>query len=148
MASRDYSATPLPTKLGIKDDSSVGIFDAPEGFAGRLGVEPKRRGQLDVILFFATRKGELIRQFTPLARRLTPAGGLWIAWPKKVAKADTDLDFEVVQEIGLRAGLVDVKSASIDETWQALRFVVRRADREHLAGTNVLGAGHCSSARR
>lgn len=147
MASRDYSATPLPTKLGIKDDSSVGIFDAPEGFAGRLGVEPKRRGQLDVILFFATRKGELIRQFTPLARRLTPAGGLWIAWPKKVAKADTDLDFEVVQEIGLRAGLVDVKSASIEETWQALRFVVRRADREHLAGTNVLGAGHCSSAR-
>ena len=129
MAEKDYSKTPLPTKLGIKDDSSVGIFDAPEGFAARLGVEPKRRGQLDVILFFATRKGELIRQFTPLARRLTPAGGLWIVWPKKGAKTDTDLDFETVQGVGLRAGLVDVKSASIDDTWQALRFVVRRADR-------------------
>ncbi|MEX2465248.1 MAG: hypothetical protein WD428_05150 [Gaiellaceae bacterium] len=129
MPERDYSATPLPKKLGIKEDSSVGIFDAPEGFAGRLGVEPKRRGQLDVILFFATRKGELIRQFTPLARRLTPAGGLWIAWPKKAAKTDTDLVFETVQGVGLRAGLVDNKSASIDDTWQALRFVVRRADR-------------------
>lgn len=129
MPARDYSATPLPKKLGIKEGSNVGIFDAPEGFAGRLGVEPKCRGQLDVILFFATRKGELIRQFTPLARQLTPAGGLWIAWPKKAAKTDTDLDFETVQGVGLRAGLVDVKSASIDDTWQALRFVVRRADR-------------------
>jgi hypothetical protein len=129
VAKTDYSTTPLPQKLGIKDDSRVGVFDAPEGFAGRLGVEPKRRGQLDVILFFATRKGELIRQFTPLARRLTPAGGLWIAWPKKAAKTDTDLDFETVQGVGLRAGLVDNKSASIDDTWQALRFVVRRADR-------------------
>jgi hypothetical protein len=129
VAERDYSTTPLPQKLGIKDDSRVGIFDAPEGFAERLGLEPKRRGELDVILFFAIRKGELIRQFTPLARRLTPAGGLWIAWPKKVAKTDTDLDFETVQGVGLRAGLVDNKSASIDDTWQALRFVVRRADR-------------------
>jgi hypothetical protein len=129
VGNRDYSSTPLPQKLGIKEDSSVGIFDAPEGFAGRLGVEPKRRGRFDVILFFATRKGELIRQFTPLARRLTPAGGLWIVWPKKAAKVDTDLDFETVQGVGLRAGLVDNKSASIDDTWQALRFVVRRADR-------------------
>lgn len=129
MAKTDYSTTPLPKKLGIKDDSRVGIFDAPEGFAKRLAVEPKRRGELDVILFFANRKGELIRQFTPLARRLTPAGGLWIAWPKKAAKTDTDLDFETVQGVGLRAGLVDNKSASIDDTWQALRFVVRRADR-------------------
>ena len=129
MGERDYSSTPLPQKLGIKEDSRVGIFDAPEGFAGLLGVEPKRRGRLDVILLFATRKGELIRQFTPLARRLTPAGGLWIAWPKKAAKMDTDLDFETVQGVGLRAGLVDNKSATIDGTWQALRFVVRRADR-------------------
>jgi hypothetical protein len=126
---RDYSSTPLPQKLGIKEDSRVALVDAPEGLADRLGVKPGRRGQLDVILFFATRKGELIRQFTSLARRLTPAGGLWIAWPKKAAKVETDLDFETVQGIGLRAGLVDNKSASIDDTWQALRFVIRRADR-------------------
>jgi hypothetical protein len=58
-----------------------------------------------------------------------PADGLWVAWPKKAAKLDTDLDFDAVQEIGLTNGLVDNKSASIDETWQALRFVYRKTDR-------------------
>ena len=52
-----------------------------------------------------------------------------MAWPKKAARLETDLDFAAVQRIGLEHGLVDNKSASIDETWQALRFVYRRADR-------------------
>ena len=60
---------------------------------------------------------------------LGPADGLWVAWPKKAAKLDTDLDFAAVQEVGLDNGLVDNKSASLDETWQALRFVRRLADR-------------------
>jgi hypothetical protein len=55
--------------------------------------------------------------------------GLWIAWPKKTAKVAGDLDFETVQEIGLTHGLVDNKSCSIDESWQALRFVYRIEDR-------------------
>jgi hypothetical protein len=78
---------------------------------------------------FATRQGELIRHFPVLARRLEPDGGLWVAWPKKSAKVETDLSFEAVQKVGLDAGLVDNKSCSIDETWQALRFVYRLADR-------------------
>ena len=127
---KDYSATPLPRKLGIREDSRVAIVgEAPDGLAAALGVDPVRRGTLDVALLFATRKGELTRAFTPLARRLEPAGGLWVAWPKKVAQVESDLDFEAVQAVGLRAGLVDNKSCSIDETWQALRFVVRREDR-------------------
>jgi hypothetical protein len=125
----DYSATPLPRKLGIGDDSRVALVDAPEGFADRLGIEPRRRGALDVIVLFATRKGELTRSFAALARRLTPAGGLWVAWPKKSSGVDTDLSFQVVQDVGLRAGLVDNKSCSIDETWSAARFVVRLEDR-------------------
>ena len=60
---------------------------------------------------------------------LAPADGLWIAWPKKKAKIETDLDFGAVQSIGLAAGLVDNKSCSIDDDWQALRFVYRLADR-------------------
>jgi hypothetical protein len=127
---RDFSATPLPSKLGIKDDSRVALIEAPEGLQGRLGVVASRRGPLDVIVFFVTRKGELTRRFSSLAKRLTPAGGLWVAWPKKSASVETDLSFGSVQEVGLRAGLVDNKSCSIDETWQALRFVVRREDRK------------------
>jgi hypothetical protein len=126
---RDYSATPLPQKLGIKEGSRVALAGAPDGFAEQLGVKPKLRGEFDVAVLFATRKGELMRAFTPLARRLAPAGGLWVAWPKKSADLDTDLSFALVQEIGLGAGLVDNKSCSIDETWQALRFVIRVSDR-------------------
>jgi hypothetical protein len=126
---KDYSQTPLPQKLGIKEGSRVALQNAPPGFAGALGVEPRLRGELDVVVLFATRRGELTRAFAPLARRLTPAGGLWIAWPKKSADLESDLTFEIVQGIGLEAGLVDNKSCAIDETWQALRFVYRLEDR-------------------
>jgi hypothetical protein len=126
---KDYSATPLPKKLGIREDSRVALQKAPEDFAELLGVKPKLRGEFDVAVLFTTRQGELTRAFTPLARRLAPAGGLWIAWPKKASGVETDLTFDSVQRIGLDAGLVDNKSCSIDDTWQALRFVIRRSDR-------------------
>jgi hypothetical protein len=126
---RDYSATPLPRKLGIEEQSRVALIGAPEGFADELGVAPVRRGTLDVAILFATRKGEVTRRFTGLARRLRPAGGLWVAWPKQSAGVKTDLSFPTVQDVGLRAGLVDNKSCSIDDTWRALRFVIRRSDR-------------------
>ena len=64
-----------------------------------------------------------------LKASLSPADGLWIAWPKKASKLETDLDFAAVQEAGLAAGLVDNKSCAIDERWQALRFVYRVKDR-------------------
>lgn len=126
---RDYSTTPLPKKLGIGESSRVAIVGAPRGFAKSIGVSPRARGAADVIVLFTTRRAELERRFGALARRLEPAGGLWVAWPKKSADTPTNLSFEVVQQIGLAAGLVDNKSCSIDETWQALRFVIRREDR-------------------
>src|SRR5438132_325430 len=108
---RDYSATPLPKKLGIRESSRVALLGAPAGFAKALGVVPgPARAPLDVVLLFTTRRAELERRFAPLARRLDPAGGLWIAWPKKRSDVATDLSFEAVQGIGVAAGLVDNKS--------------------------------------
>jgi hypothetical protein len=104
MPDKDYSATPLGKKLGAKP-----------------GVE--------VLVLFTTTRAEVERRFTALKETLAQADGLWIAWPKKAAKIETDLDFATVQEIGLAAGLVDNKSAAIDGDWQAVRFVYRRADR-------------------
>jgi hypothetical protein len=82
-----------------------------------------------VVVFFTTRQADLERRFARLRATLDPADGLWIAWPKKAASIDTDLDFEAVQRIGLAAGLVDNKSCAIDERWQAVRFVKRVRDR-------------------
>ena len=82
-----------------------------------------------MLVFFTTRRAELERRFPALKKTLAPTDGLWIAWPKKAAKIETDLDFDAVQSIGLENGLVDNKSAAIDERWQALRFVYRLRDR-------------------
>ena len=91
----------------------------------KLGAKPGA----DVLVYFTTSAAELERRFAALKQTLAPADGLWIAWPKKASGLETDLDFETVQQIGLDAGLVDNKSAAVDEDWQAVRFVYRRADR-------------------
>ena len=80
-------------------------------------------------MLFTTRQAELAARLPALKATLAPADGLWIAWPKKASKLETDLSFDAVQSAGLAAGLVDNKSCSIDEDWQALRFVYRLADR-------------------
>jgi hypothetical protein len=136
MPEKDYSGTPLPKKLGIKEGSRVAIVDAPDGFVGTLvpmpgGVEVVSRvgGQLDVVIVFATRRAALERRLGPAVRALEPDGGLWLCWPKKAAKVETELTFDVVQRLGLDAGLVDNKSAAIDEVYQAMRFVYRLRDR-------------------
>jgi hypothetical protein len=131
---KDYSATPLPRKLGIREGSHVVVVGAPEGFSlGRLpsGVEMRDRAlaTVDVVLFFTTRQAELLRRFASLARALDPAGRLWVAWPKKASGVSTDLAFEDVQRVGLDAGLVDNKSVAIDDVFQGLQFVVRVKDR-------------------
>ncbi len=131
-----YSGTPLVKKLGINDGAMVALLAAPANFAQTLaplpdGVEVREqaRGKLDVIVFFATRERELARRFPVMARALQPAGGLWVAWPKKASCVATDLTFDPVQQTGLDCGLVDNKVCAIDETWSALRFVYRVADR-------------------
>jgi hypothetical protein len=91
----------------------------------KLGAKPGA----DVVVYFTTSREELERRFDALKATLAAADGLWVAWPKKAARLETDLDFDTVQRIGLEHGLVDNKSCAIDERWQALRFVYRLADR-------------------
>jgi hypothetical protein len=133
---KDYSGTPLPKKLGIHEGSLVHLVGAPAGFEETLvplpsGVEMTGRASkdLDVVVLFVTREADLRERFAGLAARLDPAGRLWVAWPKKAAGVDTDLDFAGVQGIGLDAGLVDNKSGSITPVFQGLQFVYRLKDR-------------------
>lgn len=131
-----YSGTPLAKKLGLKPASRAALVGAPPGFERTLAPLPEgvkllaRVGRgLDVVLFFARSRAELERRLPRLATAIAPAGGLWVAWPKKASGVATDLDFDAVQSAGLALGLVDNKICAVDETWSGLRFVVRRADR-------------------
>lgn len=131
MAEKVYT-TPLPTKLGIKEGSRVALLGAPEG-SERL-IEPHAvanaaRTSMDVIVLFATRLKDLTRRFPGAKRALDAAGGLWVCYPKGTSGVETDLTFGNVQGLGLEAGLVDNKSIAWDETWSAVRFVYRLADR-------------------
>jgi hypothetical protein len=131
---KDYSGTPLPKKLGVAEGSRVLVAGAPVGFALSqlpIGVElvGRARSPLDVVLLFVTTRSQLSRRFAAPARALAPAGRLWVAWPKKASGIPTDLSFDAVQGHGLEAGLVDNKSASIDERYQGVQFVYRVKDR-------------------
>jgi hypothetical protein len=129
-----YSGTPLPTKLGIKPGHRVLLVGAPAGFAiGPLdGVDLHHRAgrsPYDVIVVFCTDLRSVERRFASLAARLVGNGGLWVAWPNRSSGVPTDLDENVVREVGLREGLVDNKVCAVDATWSGLRFVVRLRDR-------------------
>jgi hypothetical protein len=133
---KDYSGTPLPKKLGIRQGSSVFLVNAPDGFDAILTpmpegakILPKIAKPLDVGVLFATEQRELIAWFDRIAAALDTAGRLWVAWPKKASKVATDIDFGFAQGIGLDAGLVDNKSASITDVFQGLQFVYRLRDR-------------------
>ena len=124
-----YSGTPLPQKLGIKDGSRVLLDGAPAGFD--LGVPASTRAvsTYDVVLLFAPDLARLAKRWPVLHERVTPAGRLWVCWPKKASGVPTDLDDNVVRGFGLEHGRVDVKVCAIDATWSGQAFVVRLKDR-------------------
>jgi hypothetical protein len=133
-----YSGTPLPRKLGVKPGARLGLVRPPADFARTMGALPPGvtprlvsggKATFDVIVCFTKALAELERELPALARRLDPAGGLWIAWPKKASGVATDVGESDVRGSGLAAGLVDNKVCAIDEAWSGLRFVVRLVDR-------------------
>ena len=127
-----YSGTPLVKKLGIKENFKAAIMNAPPDFVRTLdlppGVKLSSRGPqpLDFAMLFVKSRRELENKFLLCAAKLTPAGMLWISWPKKASGVATDLTDNVVREIGLAKGMVDVKVCAVDETWSGLKLVVRK----------------------
>ena len=131
-----YSGTPLPKKLGIKNRFRICLVNAPADVREKLReaisaceVLSEPRGPLDFVMFFTRSRADLSREFSRLAKELSTAGMLWVSWPKKSSAVATDVDENVVREIGLSAGLVDVKVCAVTEVWSGLKFVRRVADR-------------------
>ena len=130
-----YSGTPLPKKLGIKERARVALLDVPAEVQAELTEAlsscelPNTSRVLDFVFLFSKKRSELTKEFSRMAKRLAPAGVLWVAWPKKTSGVHTDLNENEVRRIGLQAGLVDVKVCAVDEVWSGLKFVIRVKDR-------------------
>ena len=122
-----YSGTPLATKIGLRDGLVVFLDRSPT----TLDLPGTRRlpREFDVALTFHTRRSTLTQRFPALEERMRPDGMIWVCWPKKASKVLTDLDENLVRQIGLEGGLVDVKVAAVDEIWSGLKFVRRLKDR-------------------
>lgn len=130
-----YSGTPLARKLGIAPGARLALLGAPDGFAATLDLPAEvhvlhaARAPIDIAVLFTPNRAILERRFRGVAAALTPAGGLWVAWPKRASGIATDLTGDDVREFGLAAGLVDNKVCAIDAVWSGLRFVRRLRDR-------------------
>ena len=131
-----YSGTPLPKKLGIKNGFRVRLLDAPAEVEAELKpafaacrIAPDGKKPVDFMMFFPESKEELSNDFAHLSKQLAPAGMLWVSWPKKTSGVATDLNENIVREIGLDAGLVDVKVCAVTEVWSGLKFARRVKDR-------------------
>ena len=130
--SAGYSKRSLAEKLGIKEGMRTLLLNEPKGYEGTLSVAAKKKidGLFDFMQFFTADKSELEKNFPKLKKALAQAGMLWISWPKGSSKVATDLNENIVREIGLKNGLVDVKVCAVDETWSGLKFVYRTRDRK------------------
>jgi Protein of unknown function (DUF3052) len=129
-----YSGTPLARKLGFKPGMRAAYVGAPDGFAPLLGelpdgvrvlARPAPSG-MDLVVAFVTARRDLVRRLERLRAAIAPDGMLWVAWPKRASGVATDVTEDVVREVALPAGLVDVKVCAIDATWSGLKLVIRR----------------------
>lgn len=139
-----YSGTPQARKLGIKPGQRVALDHPPPGWQltgpppGLLRPGPGEPA--DVIIGFVTSRHELAGRLPGLAGRIYPGGALWVAWPRRAAGHRSDITDNVVRELALPLGVVDVKVAAIDTDWSGLRLVWRVSRRAGPAGQGARGA--------
>lgn len=137
-----YSEKPLADKLGLKIGDNISILHAPDHYDDLIDDWPVgssvSRNVLDenfsFIHYFATKRAKLESDFPTLKEHLAKTGMLWVSWPKQAALRQaqgikSDLDENIIREIGLASGLVDVKVVAVDETWSGIKFVWRTRDR-------------------
>ena len=131
-----YSGTPLAQKLSLKDGLRVWWDEMPDSVRVEIdgaGIALKHRstpiGPLDAAHIFVTRRDMLDCKLRLLLPMLDPAGMIWVSWPKKASKVETDITEDTIREVALPVGLVDVKVCAVDDTWSGLKLVIRRENR-------------------
>jgi len=132
-----YSGTPLAKKLGIRAEDLVCLLGAPPGF--RKSLEPLPEGvrfvtsfdkKAQLVHLFTARKAELAKTLATCRKSLAPDAAIWVSWPKKASKVPTDITEDVIREVALPMGLVDIKVCAVDETWSGLKLVLRKELRD------------------
>jgi len=128
-----YSRTPLAKKLGYKSGMQACLMDAPQGFRKLLKPLPEevrfaaRAGTAtDLVHAFATSRADLARALESCRRILKPEAAIWVSWPKKASKVPTDITEDVIRDVALPLGLVDIKVCAVDDTWSGLKLVLRK----------------------
>jgi hypothetical protein len=131
-----YSGTPPAKKLGIREGFRAALLHAPADVKAELRLELAKcrivtlaGGNLDFIFLFVKSRAGLDQEFLSAKKALAPAGMIWISWPKKTSGVPSDLDENIVREMGLALGLVDIKVCAVTEVWSGLKFVIPVKDR-------------------
>ena len=132
-----YSGTPLAKKLGIKPGFKISVMNPPNGYFDLFSDLPKDLEWIndptilkDIIHYFSESQDQLEQDIISLRKELQQHGAIWISWPKKTSKMPTDLDGNIVREIGLSNGLVDIKVCAVNEIWSGLKFVIPVKERK------------------
>lgn len=128
-----YSGTPLVAKLGIKSGFTVAVLHAPADFASLLEPIPadvtlgqRLSAATDLVVAFYDQRSALEREIPRLREAAFPDRTLWLAWPKKASGKPTNITEDVIRDVVLQTGLVDVKVCAIDATWSGLKCVIRK----------------------
>lgn len=136
MANTGYSGTPLAKKLGIKDGFTIRIINEPEyyfslftDFPNYVTITSNKKIKKNLIHFFTKSATELLDNILLLKNEIEPNGMIWVSWPKKASKIQTDITEDTVRFVALQTGLVDIKVCAVDEIWSGLKLVIPVKDR-------------------
>ncbi len=132
-----YSGTPLAKKLGIKEGTKLCHFNAPSNYhklvaplPNGVRLQPRMDGETDIAHVFCTQRAKLADALLVALAKLRPDASIWVSWPKKSSKVPSEITEDVIREVALPMGLVDIKVCAVDETWSGLKLVVRKANRK------------------
>ena len=131
-----YSGTPLAQKLGIKVGQKVMTLGAPPGYRkllsplpGAVSFATNVEPDAEFIHLFVVQRAALAKELKRLRNVIADTGALWVSWPKKSSGVKTDISEDVIREVCLPLGFVDVKVCAVDDTWSGLKLMIRRENR-------------------
>jgi len=139
MKTAGYSGTPLAKKLGVKENHLIKLINIPDyyfnlftDFPKEVNIATKEKSNIDFIHYFSTTKAVLTKDIPALKKQLAQDGMIWVSWHKKSANIPTDITEDIVRDLALKNGLVDIKVCAIDEMWSGLKLVIPVKDRKKI----------------